>query len=430
MDADGSEHEDALLAALAGALSALPPEGPRPVRLLMPGLEAHTGLRAARLHDLDLIASVGPLTFTQGFVTTAWSEPGHPEVFGHWQRYRAGVPVGLHGALHPQPGWERALNREPAVPQPAGASVLRVMSGFAIQPQGVRDPAFAQDAARLRPLDSALRLIVRGRCPNARLLAAVGELLATLPEAAVRRVQLVWPYAGDAAGAPALSRLARTLGCEITAPMAGLTVSGAESGVDHTTLTLPVPHSPAATDPDALTTHDVHVAHPDGRLGRWQVCGPDGRRWTLGAVVPAPAWSAGAAGLLDGLTAGTSVGLCPAGLHLRGTAEPSLGWLAERLPPHQDRLTVLVDGDADDLRDHEPLRGLLAASPPELRARLRLVMAHADGPAGPLQYLADVHGCPLTVATGASLTEAREDGDASLVQWSVVRPERVTGDGR
>lgn len=402
----GTEPDQETFAALAQVLAGLPEDGPRAVRLFLPFVSSDTGRAFARDLDLDLMAVPAGLRIRGPLMTVAGFNRAAPAGFWQWYRTESGGPVEPCGALYPQPRWESALSGQGVLTGQNAGMVGRVPAGFAVRPLGTTDTRFLQYAAQIPPSPDRLRVVVQAGGIDPLLMATCTALLQSLPTAATRKVELLWPYAGIREASRLIGELAVQLQAPVVAPAAGF-----------------------ATHPNG---HDLVAIHPSGTLGHWVRFMADGDAQPHGPLSPRPDWGQQLKRLLGDLPPAGEVRQAPSGVHLRGAGRgPDQTDLAATLTPERDAVTVVADGDARRKPDQDRVLALLERFGPLLLDGLRVVMAFAceGGSDSFAQVLADRLQVPVLVATDESIAQARTrvaDGpQPTVLAWN--RFQRAVG---
>jgi hypothetical protein len=398
----GVGPEPATLDAVTRLLAVLPDSGPRAVRLFLPGVGPQLGRGLAADCGLDLVAAPAALRTHGDLTWVADFDAGNPTAFRQWYRTEGGGPTQPWGAAYPPPSWEPACVGY--VPQQglAAALVHRIPAGFAVRPLGAADDNFLAFAAGVAPSAERLQLAVQAVGMDPLVMAACTELLDSLPTAATRQVQLVWPYAGTREAAGLLADLSATLEAPVVAPAAGIGTH--------------------------RNGHDLLAVHGDGALGHWVRFSAD-QQTPHGPLSPPPGWGPSLAGALGSLPrTAAPVVLAPAGLHLRGgEAGPDQSALAAALAPERDGVTVLADGDALHAADRDRVVEVLAHLDSTVLGGLRLVMhAACDGTHPFAQTLANRLQLRVLAATTESISGPGHTGAATPV-WQRFLPRPVPG---
>ncbi len=381
---DAPVPDQETLAALGQVLAGLPEDCPRAIRLFLPFVGHQAGRALARAHGLDLVAAPAALRVQGSLIDVSGADVGKASPTGFWQWFRtlSGDPAQPCGALYPQPGWEAALTGHNVLNGQNAATVVRVPAGFAIRPLGPTDERFLRFAAQVPPSTDRLRLVVQASGINPLLMAACTALLDSLPTAATRQVELLWPYAGIREAASLIGELAAQLQASVVAPAAGFT--------------------------SHANGHDLVAVHPSGALGHWVRFTPDGDAQPHGPLSPQPDWGQQLKRLLGDLPSTGAVAQSPSGVHLRGDRGADLAGLAASLAPEREGVTIVVDGDARHEADRDRVLALLDRFGPLLLTGLRVVMhlACQEGTRSFAQALADRLHVRVLAATDESINQA------------------------
>jgi hypothetical protein len=357
-----------LLPALAGRVST--------VRLVL-SAAGERYAPAARASGLDVVAADGPVE-----VTSHGSAPGGPSGpvgpagptagrLPQWRCYRADGGQAAVGLLAPSPPWERGL--PPAGGLSAGLWLRRVPAGLAIEAVSDDPPGRAKLSAEdVWPDPQRVTIVVGPGEPEA-LREALSALLPRLPLPATDGVRLYWPRSGAGASRKALLELARQHGTDLIAPVADLSPSGFGA----------VCHGPGGAAPWArlTSTGDVDL---------------------IGSLYPAPPWELSLGDTeLEGMPERVRVEHVAAGLCICRPDRSGRGFVSTALAilPDPDRLTVIVDGSADDLDVRNDVEEVLKRVPADSARRLRLLLADAgEGRRASFsQQLADALGAQIAV---------------------------------
>lgn len=256
-----------------------------------------------------------------------------------------------------------------------------------VHPAGPPPEALTSVAARLSGVtgaDETTVLVGAGFGDPEGLCARLRAVLEKSPDrtapATGRLVRLV--MSGAAAGSPGRPAPARALsdalGVDVLAPLGA-----------------------------ALVTPDGTLFAPalPGRPGGWRRFSPGREPAHAGARHPAPRWQAAVERVVAAAADGCVVEQVPAGLLILPTGTPAEGVEALRyaVPPHADRVLLLIGAAHARAVPARAVADVLAALPATVRETVRLVSADGSDPLPVGRQVAALLGVPVEVGSGLPL---------------------------